>query len=82
MPMIPDRFDQVETFRRWWKDVAEYCERRQEYTDCGIVFKTIRGYLNPRENMDEIEKLLTVATSRVPQRLALGTTTPSAFSAP
>ena len=37
MPMIPYLFDQLETPRLWWKDVAEYCERWQEYTDCGLV---------------------------------------------
>ena len=34
MPLLPEHFDKVETFRRWWKDVAEFCERRQDYTDC------------------------------------------------
>ena len=47
MPLLPKHFDKVETFRRWWKDVAEFCERRQDYTDCSVVFKAIRGYPNP-----------------------------------
>ena len=75
MPMLPDQFDKVETFRRWWKDVAEFCERRQEYTDCSIIFKTVRWYQNSLEEKDEQEKMLAVAANKIPQRYQLGTTT-------
>ena len=44
MPMFPDKFDNVEVFRRWWRDTAEYCERSHRFLGITYVFKTIRGY--------------------------------------
>ena len=44
MPFFPEKADSVETFRRWWREVAEYCERLQRFEHCTLVFKRIRGY--------------------------------------
>ena len=51
MPLLPEHFDKVETFRRWWKDVAEFCERRQDYTDCSVCSRpsgATRTHWRPR----------------------------------
>ena len=31
MPLLTDRCENTETFRRWWKEVAEYCERSPRF---------------------------------------------------
>ena len=31
MPMFPDKLENNETFRRWWKDTAEYCARNRRF---------------------------------------------------
>ena len=38
MPMFPDKFDNVEVFRRWWRDTAEYCERSHRFLGITYVF--------------------------------------------
>ena len=43
MPFFPDRCENTETFRRWWKEVAGYCERSPRFPHCTLVFKKIRG---------------------------------------
>ena len=54
MPSIPEKHDNAEVFRRWWKDVAEYCERFPKFPNCSFIFKKMRGY------NDAVEKALTV----------------------
>ena len=44
MPIFPDKCENTEVFRRWWKDVAEYCERSPQFPGCTFVFKKTRGY--------------------------------------
>ena len=44
MPAFPDKHENAEVFRRWWKDVAEYCERFDKFKGCSILFKKMRGY--------------------------------------
>ena len=43
MPLFPDKHENNETFLRWWKDVAEYCEHNRRFLGCTYVFKAIRG---------------------------------------
>ena len=49
MPILPDKYENTEVFRRWWKDVAEYYERSPQFLGCSFVSKKIRGY---QENID------------------------------
>ena len=44
MPLFPDKFENNATFRRWWKDVADYCERNRRFLVSTYVFKTMSGY--------------------------------------
>ena len=46
---MSDKYENTETFRRWWKDVAEYCECSPQFPVCTFVFKQIREY---RESID------------------------------
>ena len=44
MPLFPEKADNIETFRRCWKEVAEHCERNPRFPYSTLVFKKIRGY--------------------------------------
>ena len=55
MHFVPEKCDNTETFRRWWKGVAEYCERSPRFPYCILVFKKIRGYQQRIDGHDYIE---------------------------
>ena len=44
MPSFPEKPESPEIFRRWWKDVGEYCERFKTFPNCSFLFKKLRGY--------------------------------------
>ena len=47
LPKLNDASPSVATFRRWWKDLAKYCQRRDYYwRGAETMFKVIRGYPN------------------------------------
>ena len=55
MPLFPEKPENNETFRRWWKDFAEYCERSRRVLGCTYVFKTIRGYQDRIDGPDYLK---------------------------
>ena len=50
MPSFPEKPESPEIFRRWWKDVGEYCERFKTFPNCSFIFKKLRGY---NDSLDE-----------------------------
>ena len=38
MPIFPEKYENTEVFRRWWKEVTEYCERHPQFPACFFVF--------------------------------------------
>ena len=69
MPLFPEKADNIETFRRWWKEVAEYCERSPRFPHCILVFKKIRGYQQRIAGHDHIDYSTAVNLS-LPQQHA------------
>ena len=55
MPFFPEKPENNEIFRRWWKDVAAYCERNRRFLGCTYVFKTIRGYQDRIDGPDYLK---------------------------
>ena len=53
MPSLSDSSPSVLVFRKWWKDLYKYCQRREkEWRGAESLFRVIRGYPNeitPRE---------------------------------
>ena len=65
MPEFPRKPKSTEMFRRWWKDVAEYCEASPAFPCCHVLFSAIRGYKNVIESQfDVVVELFKVADSR------------------
>ena len=57
MLAFPDRLESVEVFRRWWTDVAEYCERFPTFPNCSFLFKKLRGYTEAVEIDKDVARL-------------------------
>ena len=46
LPLLTDANPSVAVFRRWWKDLAKYCQRREtHWRGSETLFRVIRGYL-------------------------------------
>ena len=67
MPEFPQKPESTEQFRRWWKDVAEYCEDKdgRRFADCPVLFSTTRGYKNMIEMGSEVILLFEAADIRL-----------------
>ena len=63
MPTLSEAAPSVAVFRRWWKELAKYCQRRSEWRGAETLFKVIRGYPN-EINGNEIPQFLMVCTNR------------------
>ena len=47
LPLLNDSNLTVAAFRRWWKDLAKYCQRREtHWRGAETLFRVIRGYPN------------------------------------
>ena len=66
MPEFPQKPESAKLFRRWWKDVAEYCERNPALHCCQILPSEIRGYKSVIESQAEMVKLFAAADLRLP----------------
>ena len=66
MPEFPQKPESAEHFRRWWKDVAEYCEDTDgfRFASCPVFFNTIRGHKNVIESQSEVLELFKAADAR------------------
>ena len=62
MPIVPEKYESAEVFCRWWKDVAEYCERHPMF----VRFKKIPGHPNVIENILEIMALFENVDEELP----------------
>ena len=67
MPEFPQKPENTELFRRWWKDVAEYCENKDDrrFADCPSLFSAIRGYKNVIESKTEVMLLFQAADAHL-----------------
>ena len=61
--VVPQKPASAEQFRRWWKDVAEYCEDKDSFRFpcCPVLFKMIRGHKNVIESQSEVLELFKAA---------------------
>ena len=54
MPIFPDKYDNVEVFRLWWKSVAKFCARKTAFECAEFIFAALCGYPNQITNPLEI----------------------------
>ena len=60
---LPQKPESTEMFRRWWKDVAEYCETSPAFPRCQVLISAIRGYKDVIESQIEVVALFKAADS-------------------
>ena len=63
LPTLGTDAPSVLVFRKWWKDLYRYCQRREEWRGAESLFRVVRGYPNelvPKER----ESFLTACTNR------------------
>ena len=58
--------ENAQVSRRWWKDVAEYCERQSKFPNQSLLFKTFRGYPNAIEDGLEVVEMFKAIDSKLP----------------
>ena len=46
LPTMHDSNPSVLVFRKWWKDLYKYCQRREEWRGAEALFRVVRGYPN------------------------------------
>ena len=47
LPLLSDVNPSVAVFRRWWKELDKYCQRREtQWRGSETLFRVIRGYPN------------------------------------
>ena len=46
LPLLSTDTPTVQVFRKWWKDLSRYCQRREEWRGAESLFRVVRGYPN------------------------------------
>ena len=64
LPLLPEANPSVATFRKWWKDLSKYCQRREaKWRAADTLFRVIRGYPNEIVSK-EFAQFMQVCTNR------------------